>query len=460
MTDSNILFIVLDTCRRDVFYSNISKYPNLNYIYGKSEFYENAISSAPWTTPSHASMFTGLYPSEHGVIEKFDDADFLNSISSLPKKTNSIAKIAKDNGFYTKSIVSNLGLGTGTAFEEGFHNVENVGAFQRLWRYYQKQRELANIGKKWTDVSKDNVKNQHIRNPLTLSKIALLELQKELSMVRNKYPYSKGAYDAIRNFRNTNLRDRFFIFMNLMEMHEPYSIFDEFPFRVPAHHSFHDIRASYLKANITQQSFALNKHMKELNRIRSYLEGQMSLLDRSIGSILSVLKEKNVYDDTTVIITSDHGQALGEKNFVGHSYYLTDEVINVPLLIKNTESKKSRDHSYLSTTDLYYYINNIIKGLPGKFPHRNFIFSEAFGMVRSEWQSLLGKMSEIYSPESRKRIFDKNGKNLTVNGSTGTVEDFNNFQQQGNHFSTDLKSELLEELEIFSGSQNFKFPEK
>ena len=64
----NIVLIIMDATRRD----HLSCYgyrrnttPNIDIIAYESTLFQNAFSNAPWTVPSHASLFTGLFPSEH-----------------------------------------------------------------------------------------------------------------------------------------------------------------------------------------------------------------------------------------------------------------------------------------------------------------------------------------------------------------------------------------------------------
>ena len=71
----NVLLIVLDTMRKSILdiYGGQARTPNLKELIKDSMVYEDAISPAPWTYPSHVSIFTGLYPSEHKVHETFTE---------------------------------------------------------------------------------------------------------------------------------------------------------------------------------------------------------------------------------------------------------------------------------------------------------------------------------------------------------------------------------------------------
>jgi arylsulfatase A-like enzyme len=86
----------------------------------------------------------------------------------------------------------------------------------------------------------------------------------------------------------------------------------------------------------------LNKTDKEdLGRFdypRALYDGQLTYIDTEIGTLLDDLKKEGLYDNTLVIITSDHGDEFGQHGAIGHSKVPYDEVIRVPLIIKFPES--------------------------------------------------------------------------------------------------------------------------
>ena len=457
MNRPNIVLIVLDTLRYDILINNIDKFETLSWLFRQSHNYSNAISPAPWTTPSHASMFTGLYPSEHRMISQYDDNRFLEAIAHFPTFSYPISRVASDNGYHTRSLVANLGVGEGTPFSEGFDEVKNFGGFNGLWRFYREQRKLVGLGLNWSDVGQEKVLKQVLYNPATLSKIIELEVKKALFMVKVKYPIEKGYQEIAGAFLDTNFKDDFFVFINLMEMHEPYNILDEFHLPKWMHISFNDMRGVYIKKMLFNEKHSIQLSEK-LKSVKIHLSKQVELLDKFLYRIVSTLKNNNVYEKTVIIVTSDHGQSLGENDFVGHGYLLTDPIVRVPLLIKEINSIGVTHDDYVSTVDLYYYITNLIHGLPGAFPSREYIISEGYGFTKSEWKSLLGDKFMQYLPDSRKRIFDRFGNNLTINGTQGTVEDCNIDKVPPNFQKNEIKTKLLEELEIFNGNQNFKIP--
>src|SRR5262245_14020975 len=101
----NILFVTLDTTRADRlgFYGYKEGHtPNLDALAGSSFVFENAVSPAPLTVPSHASMMTGRVPSVHGIR---DNAGF-----SLDEKETTLAEVYKQAGYATAAFVSSFVL--------------------------------------------------------------------------------------------------------------------------------------------------------------------------------------------------------------------------------------------------------------------------------------------------------------------------------------------------------------
>jgi arylsulfatase A-like enzyme len=76
----NVLFIVIDTLRADFLscYSNLAKTPNIDDIARKGIKFNNAFSTSDFTAPSFLSIFSGLYPSEHGMIDWKKNQEIFN----------------------------------------------------------------------------------------------------------------------------------------------------------------------------------------------------------------------------------------------------------------------------------------------------------------------------------------------------------------------------------------------
>lgn len=97
----DILFLVLDTQRAD----RLSCYgydqptsPHIDALAAEATRFTQAISAAQWTVPSHASMFTGLYPSEHTMVQSY---------SVLPPDLPTLAERLEASGYYTAGFCNN-----------------------------------------------------------------------------------------------------------------------------------------------------------------------------------------------------------------------------------------------------------------------------------------------------------------------------------------------------------------
>ena len=75
--------------------------------------------------------------------------------------------------------------------------------------------------------------------------------------------------------------------------------------------------------------------------------GEVAYTDHCIGQVLDKLKELGLYDSTLVIITSDHGEMLGEHGEVEHGYFIYQSAIRVPLIFKLPRSSESQRISRL-----------------------------------------------------------------------------------------------------------------
>ena len=117
---TNVIFIVMDTARAKSFsfYGHDKKTtPNLEKFLQDSVLYENAFANSPWTLPSHANFFTGLYSSEH-------EADEISKKYSPKKET--LPETLRKNGFNTLAISSNTWISRFFDFDRGFDRFYNT----------------------------------------------------------------------------------------------------------------------------------------------------------------------------------------------------------------------------------------------------------------------------------------------------------------------------------------------
>jgi arylsulfatase len=111
----NLILISLDTVRADVAYSG--KFKNLSRLQREGISFLNTISSSPFTPASHASVFTGLQPYNHGIRHLFKE--------SLNPKVKTLAEILKEKKYETGAIVSCPGMNKWYGFSRGFNHYDD-----------------------------------------------------------------------------------------------------------------------------------------------------------------------------------------------------------------------------------------------------------------------------------------------------------------------------------------------
>lgn len=148
--DFNIVLIVIDTLRSDhlPFYGyHKNTAPFLWDIAKKSVVFENAFSASSWTSPATASIFTSLYPYQHGVlmgllaIRNAQKIDPDITINRIPEEIDTIAEVLKKEGYKTYGVSDNLNIGKRQGFTQGFDKFRTF--------MYRQAPNLNEIVKKW-----------------------------------------------------------------------------------------------------------------------------------------------------------------------------------------------------------------------------------------------------------------------------------------------------------------------
>ena len=299
----NILWIVMDTVRAD----HISCYgyqrntsPNLDGIASEGILFENVISAGPWTLPSHASMFTGLFPSKHGTDAEHPwlDYDF-----------QTISEVLSANGYMTFGYTNNLVAGTKNNLDQGFKTFE------------QTERGASDTGPELSEQLKISYFRREVHDFLLIDDGAY-----ETNEVVKKWIADAEQAEA-----------PFFLFINYMEAHEPYHPPPAYaaPFlpsgvKLARAMKVNQQPPSYLAGNVKMDA-------EDFEILNALYDGGISYLDFRMGQLFDYLRELEVMDDTIIIITSDHGENFGEHKLMGHHFCLYDTLLHVPLVIRYPE---------------------------------------------------------------------------------------------------------------------------
>jgi len=322
----NIMLIVLDTFRAD----NISPFltPTLEAFAKECVVYENCVSTSPWTLPAHASIFTGLYPTSHG-------AHFLESSKHLSAKHKftkidedsyplasqnlTMAEILGSAGYKCYGVVANYGyMNHKTGIAQGFS-------------YYDDRRNLPFYYMPFEEkLYSFPIVSYFVKKISVFSGLHEQKLHHNVKSSRQAEDINK----SVRHTLNNHIKDKpFFMFVNYMDTHAPY-----IPRKAYRERFASMIKDEWLKPHIPgwEELMTNNRKVtkKEKEHITAAYRGEVAYLDKQIGILFAYLKEVNLYNNTLIVLTADHGEFLGEHNLIGHGFGLYKEVLHVPLLIK------------------------------------------------------------------------------------------------------------------------------
>jgi len=289
--------------------------------------YPRCFSPAIWTTPSHISLFTGLYPNEHDVGNHF----------CLPDNTYCLAEILKYLDYTTFGVTSNSLVSRLLNFHRGFDE------FYEMWHIFNSSDffEIDQVLSR----SKNNVKGELGRFLLLLRVSSshrdyMFLLKKFIDSTYKKInPITKKSAHATMRTINTakkiinsqNTQSPFFLFLNIMETHNQYNP----PSKITAFKKISPkIRDEVLK-KYDWHHYALSPFSAETFEILNVLyDREVLFLDSVLWDFYSFLKNKKILNNTLLIITSDHGELVGEHGQFSHNFTLYNELLHVPLLIK------------------------------------------------------------------------------------------------------------------------------
>ena len=296
----NLLFVVLDTVRADHLapygYERVTT-PHLDeFVQRHATRYTEARSSSSWTLPSHATLFTGLLPSEHGSTFPSIDAQ------PLRDEFVTLAERLREEGYETAAVVANtLFVVPQFGLDQGFEHFDDR---RGCW----------------------------VADYLALPQLAGYRMRAGHTPYRDAGDITRAALGWLESERRD---DPFFLMLNYMDAHTPYrppAPFDRaFEERMPADelHPRHD--------------FSSLLYDREL----AYLDSQLALL-------LEGLRALGLFENTVIVITSDHGEALGDRGNFGHSATLFEELVRVPLYVKPIgEGSPGTNGRYVNGADVH-----------------------------------------------------------------------------------------------------------
>jgi arylsulfatase A-like enzyme len=283
----NVLLIMVDTLRADALgpYGSPVKTPHIAQLAADGIVYEKAFAQASWTRPSVATILTGLYPSSHGAVHKAD---------VLPEGVITLAEALGAGGYRTVGFPNNVNVSASFNFQQGFGEYHYLAPSLFFW------------------ASEEAAK-------LTLYNVLRLVRERFLSRsidVHHYYQPAEVVTSAVTQWLD-GLRqgERFFMYAHYMDPHDPYMV-----------HPFNG--EGYARVALP------NPPPEMAVRLREVYAGEVGYLDTHLGALFDDLRRRGLYDQTMIVLTSDHGEEFHEHGGWWHGTTLYDEQTHVPLIVK------------------------------------------------------------------------------------------------------------------------------
>lgn len=295
--------------------------PALSRLATEGTAFENAFATAPWTLPSHASIFTGTYPSEHGT---HGNHPFLNeSLRTLPEAF-------ANAGYETVGVSNNTWITEEFGFDRGFDHL------RRGWQYIQSEHDMGAV-----------VRGEDVREKLEATRKKLFDGNPLVNATNILYsellqPTGDDGADRTTTWVEHWLEGRnddrpFFLFCNYIEPHVTYG-----PPRELAERHLPD-GAGYEEAMAVRQDpraydcgdYEIDD--REFAMLRGLYRAELAYVDRQIARLRRSLEEAGEWEETLLVVCGDHGEHVGEHDFFGHQYNLYDTLLHVPLVVHGGE---------------------------------------------------------------------------------------------------------------------------
>lgn len=333
----NVVLIVVDTLRADAILdpAQLVATPNIDALAKDGVAYAHAFSHAPMTLPSHTSLFASRPPVETGV---------LNNGQSVPDDLPLLAEWLQDFGYQTHAVLS---LGTLSpiaqmGLDRGFETYD-----MSFWQLSTAEQVLGRVEKVLADFERDEpfFLFAHFSDPHEpydshggeeREATMFLDGAPLTTFRTSEYEPYDGRLDLAKGRHVLEIRsEKKFVVPALQ-------IFDAKTARVPFTWEVGGERKPGRELQLAFEApkdgeyrlrFRANDTLSKPEARQRYIR-EVEYVDRYVGRLVEALRAAGLYDDSVIVFTSDHGEALGEHGHVGHVENLFDEMLRVPLIVK------------------------------------------------------------------------------------------------------------------------------
>lgn len=300
-----VILLTVDSLRADfvsAYDNRNASTPHIDRLADDGLVFTRVISPSPWTLPSLSSLMTGLFPEVHMTKGKN---------SKLPDNLQTLAGYMRDNGYFTGAIVFNPYLKLSHGMSQGFLHYD----------VYPKT--------------------------VTGNSLGARLLKRFFPRRFRQYITTSDSTDLAIDWLKSNQGKDCFLWVHYLDPHMPYAPPDEF---LPKEKAPQTIGTNFDRSSGDIRGGFFTPSLSEREWIRKLYDGEVRYVDKSVGRLLDTLKQLNIYDDSLIILTADHGEEFWEHGSFEHGHSLYNELLRVPLIIKlPLSSSKGRINSMVQT---------------------------------------------------------------------------------------------------------------
>jgi arylsulfatase A-like enzyme len=342
----NVVVVIMDSFRKDhigAYGNGWIKTPNIDALANESLRFTRAYPESAPTICARRAIHTGTrtWPFKDWVVPKGEDL-VLQGWMPIPEGHTTIAEVLKDNGYNTMFVTDTM-----HQFKPSYNMHRGFDAFDFI-----RGQTTDNYRPNWT-FPPERVRGALLEGNLSVMRTQMRQywsnMEGRLVPERESEEdwLSPKVFSRASEFLGIASGDDgpFFMVVDSYDPHEPWdtpeeyvSLYDE-PYDGPEPYSVIYGPSDYLSE-------------RELQRMKARYAGEVTMVDRWLGRFLDKMEELDLFENTLLVLLSDHGVAFGEHGIVGKPFWaLWPEVTDIPFLIRHPEGKGAgRTSDYFAST--------------------------------------------------------------------------------------------------------------
>ncbi len=338
----HIFLLILDSARKDYFgcYGNDEELtPNIDKLAEDSIICKNFYSGGAGTAQSHGCIFLGQHSTKSGLV---------HNLSEISQDINPFTAVLKNNGYdnfgHSKIVVPPAGYEKLYSFNEMVYPIKG------------NKDNAVSLKKRVLDYARQFPKTWNFIRALYRKSFGAEYLLSSTA----RHVDGKESLEYLFKKANESSNPGFF-FTTIMHPHTPY-----YPPKWAREKLFG-------KRRVTQKAYEIQTDFHSwingnhgdcedaIDDMRSLYKAELLYGDSLIGDFIDSLKKANLYDDSIIVITSDHGEFFGEHGNLNHGTTIFNELFKLPCIIKTPENAHHEIEKLTTHIDLFPTIMDLLK---------------------------------------------------------------------------------------------------